>query len=484
MTEALHQTLAQLNELLGGKLIKDTDYSQILVDNDDFYGNIKAFSSSSHLSVINFNLVSEKDIEIGPLFSNRECLHFVSCLEGYLVQKHDNNDVLNTLNRRQNLILSCRTNSRSNVKLPAKQRLKATVVTVSIKSNDELHALKFDDSVLEILEESYINEPFVHFSHISSKHMVFAKQLIDLNFSNLSDRLLAEGLALQNVASQFKDFETSEIESSLSSGLSKLEENKLINLAQFIQDNIDRPMKLEQLVEYIGVGEKKLQRGFKKLFNCSVNKYILSVRLDKAKELLRDDTNTISEIVYSIGLNSRSYFSSIFKKEFGLLPSEYRKEYLLEDPIYEYCYASEAMDNLRKSHIQAILNESTAWNSEHNLTGCLLYHNQQFFQIIEGSKSDVENIVSKIKKDYRHFNIKKVFSGYKSGRLFPEWHLAFIGDASLRDQNLFLENSRQLDMDSFSIGLLKDKEESKAIWEATRNHLLAEELRDQKMGKK
>lgn len=473
MKDALNSALKKLNKSIDGKIFSNEDYLEIIVDNDNFYGTVKAFSSSNHISVINLNLVSEKALELGPLYSSRNCLHFINCLEGYVVQQHTTSDVINTLHRRQNLILSCRPQGRSYIKLPAKQRVKASIITISVNNDDTLEQLTVEDSLLEILKYAYIREPFVHFNHMSSKHMVFAKQLLDLNFNNFSDRLHAEGLAIQAIASQFKDFESSEDDNKKASGLSKLDENKLVSLSHFIQDHIDRPMKIEQLVEHIGVSEKKIQRGFKALFNCSVNKYILGVRLEKARELLKDEKKSISEIVYSIGLNSRSYFSSIFKKEFGLLPSEYRKEYLIDDPVYEFCYASEAMDNLRKSHIEAILKESEAWNTAHGLTGCLLYHNQQFFQIIEGSKSDVEHVVAKIKKDFRHFNIKKIFSGYKSGRLFSDWQLAFIGDASLRDQSLCIENSKKLNMDAFSIGLLKDKDESKLIWQQAQQHLLA-----------
>ncbi|WP_369993860.1 helix-turn-helix domain-containing protein [Winogradskyella sp.] len=45
-------------------------------------------------------------------------------------------------------------------------------------------------------------------------------------------------------------------------------------------------------------------------------------RLDKAAQLIQETDYNVSELVYSIGFSSRSYFSKIFKQRFGVLPSQ------------------------------------------------------------------------------------------------------------------------------------------------------------------
>nr|WP_262507883.1 AraC family transcriptional regulator [Wocania ichthyoenteri] len=71
-----------------------------------------------------------------------------------------------------------------------------------------------------------------------------------------------------------------------------------------------------------GLAPDKLQKGFKYLFNKSVNVYITEKRLDKAAQLIYETDFNVSELVYSVGFSSRSYFSKIFKRYFGVLPSQ------------------------------------------------------------------------------------------------------------------------------------------------------------------
>ncbi len=47
-----------------------------------------------------------------------------------------------------------------------------------------------------------------------------------------------------------------------------------------------------------------------------------------AKDLLLNFDYSISEIVYMVGLSSRSYFSKIFRDQYGTSPSEFRKNYI------------------------------------------------------------------------------------------------------------------------------------------------------------
>ncbi len=64
-----------------------------------------------------------------------------------------------------------------------------------------------------------------------------------------------------------------------------------------------------------------LYRKLKAISNLSLNNYVKTYRLNKAKELLTSAMN-ISEIAYAVGFSDRKYFSKEFKKQFGYNPSE------------------------------------------------------------------------------------------------------------------------------------------------------------------
>ena len=61
------------------------------------------------------------------------------------------------------------------------------------------------------------------------------------------------------------------------------------------------------------------------MHNRTVTDYIRNVRVEVAEELIKNTDLNISEIVYSIGLTSRSYFSKIFKEKYNCSPKYYQE---------------------------------------------------------------------------------------------------------------------------------------------------------------
>ena len=104
----------------------------------------------------------------------------------------------------------------------------------------------------------------------------------------------------------------------------QIELDKIVGLAAFISDNISEPLKIPHLMNLSNLSPKKLQEGFQYLYDLSVANYISKVRLQKALHLLDATDYTISEVVYRVGLSSRSYFTKLFKTEYGVLPSDYK----------------------------------------------------------------------------------------------------------------------------------------------------------------
>ncbi|OEK00958.1 hypothetical protein BFP97_05290 [Roseivirga sp. 4D4] len=97
----------------------------------------------------------------------------------------------------------------------------------------------------------------------------------------------------------------------------------LENVLQVIEKNLsDEFFGVEKLCKEIGVSERQVQRKLKAITNKSPNQLISSVRLHRAKELLFNNTLNVSEIAFQAGFSNPSYFSKVFKKEFGSSPSE------------------------------------------------------------------------------------------------------------------------------------------------------------------
>ncbi len=100
--------------------------------------------------------------------------------------------------------------------------------------------------------------------------------------------------------------------------------------------------------------------------------------------------------------------------------------------MYELLYCSSARQDLTNDDMTVILKTSRRWNTDHNITGCLLYFDKQFIQILEGDKKSVRELFDNIKKDSRHDNIMILAENEKEKRFFVDWNMAY-NELSLYD---------------------------------------------------
>jgi hypothetical protein len=73
--------------------------------------------------------------------------------------------------------------------------------------------------------------------------------------------------------------------------------------------------------------------------------------------------------------------------------------------IHELVYYSIANRDLTEANITDILNHSRRFNKDNNITGCLLFYNNEFIQFLEGDSKSVKDLYANIAKDKRHSNI-------------------------------------------------------------------------------
>lgn len=111
--------------------------------------------------------------------------------------------------------------------------------------------------------------------------------------------------------------------------LPTLDEKLLEKVNKFTHENIaDTEFGIEELSKMIGMSTVYLNKKMTALTGKTTSEYVRSIRLRKAAQLLEKSDLTISEVAYEVGYNSPKYFSKYFKDEYGILPSEYRKNYL------------------------------------------------------------------------------------------------------------------------------------------------------------
>lgn len=100
------------------------------------------------------------------------------------------------------------------------------------------------------------------------------------------------------------------------------EREKIFEAKVIMEETIDQPLTIKELSRKVAMNECYLKKGFKTLTGKTINEYQQYLRITKAKELLQQKGQTVSEVASLLGYSSISHFSTSFKKATGLKPCE------------------------------------------------------------------------------------------------------------------------------------------------------------------
>lgn len=94
----------------------------------------------------------------------------------------------------------------------------------------------------------------------------------------------------------------------------------LIKAIQLMTDSIEDPMSSASIAQQVGISTRQLERLFERYLNCSPNKFFVDMRLQKARNLLLQTEQSVTQIACACGFGSSSHFSRVFKAHFGITP--------------------------------------------------------------------------------------------------------------------------------------------------------------------
>ena len=150
---------------------------------------------------------------------------------------------------------------------------------------------------------------------------------VDVSYKNEAFETIFPSLARLSEQDDFEEYLSSRtVECFLAISESKKSSgNPVIKKAcKFIEEHLSEDFSLEVLAQELGVSPYHLSRLFKEEKGENFINYVTSLRLEKAKKLLGDNSLIIKEISTGVGYNDQNYFTKLFKQKFGLTPTEYR----------------------------------------------------------------------------------------------------------------------------------------------------------------
>jgi transcriptional regulator GlxA family with amidase domain len=108
----------------------------------------------------------------------------------------------------------------------------------------------------------------------------------------------------------------------------KVHEDEPIKRAQtFIEDNVGSKISVEQLAQLFAISRRNFERRFRKATSNSPAEYQQRVKIEAAKKAFEATNDNVNEVMYAVGYTDAKAFRTIFKKNTGLSPLEYRRKY-------------------------------------------------------------------------------------------------------------------------------------------------------------
>lgn len=94
-------------------------------------------------------------------------------------------------------------------------------------------------------------------------------------------------------------------------------------------------------------------------------------------------------------------------------------------------YGSTATNSMSEDELLEILEKSHKNNLKVNVTGMLLYYDNNFLQVLEGEEADVMSVFNRIQQDPRHQGIMVYVKQPVTKRQFGEWEMGFVNVKNL-----------------------------------------------------
>lgn len=147
-------------------------------------------------------------------------------------------------------------------------------------------------------------------------------------------------------------------------GVQPLKPDVLETAIRYMENNLSLPVSLDKLAEAAGSSPRSLSRLFRMKLHTSPNQYLISLRMEKARELLLRTDASLQDIATAIGHPDAYYFGRMFKKHFGISPVRYKNSVKADASWPEMTSEASGFDIVRTSSLGYSVDNHYQYKSE------------------------------------------------------------------------------------------------------------------------
>ncbi|WP_179346155.1 helix-turn-helix domain-containing protein [Winogradskyella ursingii] len=321
--------LYQISQQLNAEINERWGEHVLNVKNNLAIGKITFIPFDWGVNLLDFDITFQKDFVLKIEAEDFNPIRFIYNLEGSFTHRFSIDNKEHKTEQFQSVIFTNRSEGKSFIHFPKGEKLKINIIQIVRKDflkKRTTNVSSLNKKLYDVFMDQDYEKRFAHYGELNLKMADQVKAIHKIKSKGMLKILKVEAKVYEILSMHIQQHERSTTGRSIPPSLTKKELTLIKQISNVIQKEPARPYSLDLLSSNYGLSQSKLQDGFKFLFKRTVTEFIRHVRLEQARDLMKSSDLNISQIVYTIGFTSRSYFSKIFKEKFGISPNEFKKQ--------------------------------------------------------------------------------------------------------------------------------------------------------------
>jgi len=322
----------QMQNYIGGEITERWGEYTLTFDNDIAKGCVRCITFDWGVSLMEIDALFYDDILFINDNGNSNPIHFSYCSQGLYKNRFENETEFHIVEQFHSSIIVSKTDLKIYTLLPKEIHIVVNDIRIVRseflkKRNNQLSEL--NENLYRVFVDDKDETAFAYYGPIHLKMEDYVKTLRDLKTEGIARVLQIEGEVYHLLSMHILRHDRYQSNEAIPNSLLKDELKTIRQQAKKIMDDPSENYNLDDISRNSGLSQAKLQEGFKFLYARTVSEYIRHVRLEAARDLMNSTDLNISQIVYTIGFTSRSYFSKIFKEKYDMTPHEFKKQVVI-----------------------------------------------------------------------------------------------------------------------------------------------------------
>jgi AraC family transcriptional regulator len=122
-------------------------------------------------------------------------------------------------------------------------------------------------------------------------------------------------------------------------------QRKIHEVQIFLAQNLSRDVDLTTIAAHASLSPYYFTRQFTAMVGMPPYRYLISLRIQRAAQLLRESDLTVTQILHRVGFHSPSHFTTTFRRHMGLSPTDYRRRFDFESNANRFSRATDPLVN-------------------------------------------------------------------------------------------------------------------------------------------